>query len=129
MRGQQQQSKRQGLHWLPTTQLTTVGDGRKHHYVHGIPVGPNSEEIASMVLQDAVEKAKSLKKLTYLPVQDAMVVLRKTTFAMMNYITRYAACTPVEARRATQHFEEEVLKLLCEIQRVQRSAIMSECEA
>jgi len=106
---------------LVTTDSTTVGDGRKHHYVHGIPVGPNSEEIASMVLQDAVEKAKSLKKLTYLPVQDAMVVLRKTTFAMMNYITR--CCTPVEARRATQHFDEEVLRLLCEIQRVQRSEL------
>ena len=64
---------------MVTTDSTTVGDGRKHHYVHGIPVGPNSEEIASMVLQDAVEKANSLKKLTYLPVQDAMVVLRKTT--------------------------------------------------
>jgi hypothetical protein len=50
-----------------------------------------------------------------------MVVLRKTAFAMMNYITR--CCTPAEARKATQHFDEEVLKYLCEIQRVQRSEL------
>jgi hypothetical protein len=40
-------------------------------------------------------------------------VLRKAAFANMNYITR--CCTPAEARRATEHFDEEVLKYLCEI--------------
>ena len=68
-----------------------------------------------MVLQDAREKAQKLEKLTMLPVQDAMVVLRKTAFALMNYVTR--CCTPAEARKATEHFDEEVLKYLCEIQR------------
>ncbi len=56
-----------------------------------------------------------------MPVQDAMVVLRKTAFAMMNYVSR--CCTPDEARRPTEHFDEEVLKYLCEIQRVQRSEL------
>ncbi len=50
-----------------------------------------------------------------------MVVLRKTAFAIMNYITR--CCTPAEARKATQNFDEEVLRYLCEIQRVQRSEL------
>jgi hypothetical protein len=68
-----------------------------------VPVGPNSDGIAKMVLQDAVDKAKSLKKITLLPVQDAMVVLRKTAAAMMNYITR--CCTPYEAKAATEHFD------------------------
>jgi hypothetical protein len=74
-----------------------------------------------MVLQDAREKTQSLEKITLLPVQDAIVVLRKTAFAMMNYITR--CCTPAKARKATEHFDEEVLKYLCEIQRVQRSEL------
>ena len=106
---------------LVTKDSTTIGADRKHHYVHGVPVGPNSEAIADMCLQDAREKTKSLGKIMLLPVQDAMVVAscRKTVFAMMNYITR--CCTPAEARKATQHFDEEVLKYLCEIQRVQRS--------
>jgi hypothetical protein len=47
-----------------------------------------------------------------------MVVLRKTAFAMMNYVTRRRCCTPAEARKATEHFDEEILKYLCEIQRV-----------
>jgi hypothetical protein len=34
-------------------------------------------------------------------------------FAMMNYITR--CCTPSEASAATEHFDEEVLRYLCEI--------------
>jgi hypothetical protein len=79
----------------------------RQHYIHGVPVGPNSDGVAIMVLQDAVDKAKSLKKITLLPVQDAMVVLRKTAAAMMNYITR--CCTPYEAKAATEHFDEEVL--------------------
>jgi len=40
---------------------------------------------------------------------------------MMNYVTR--CCTPAKARKATEHFDEEVLKYLCEIQRVQRSEL------
>jgi hypothetical protein len=48
-------------------------------------------------------------------------MLRKTAFAMMNYIT--GCCTPAEARMATEHFDEEVLKYLCEIQRIQRSEL------
>ncbi len=77
-----------------------------------MPVGPSSEGIAEMVLQDAREKTQSLEKITLLPVQDAMVVLRKTAFAMMNYVTR--CCTPAKARKATEHFDEEVLKYLCD---------------
>ena len=95
------------------TSSTMEGEERRQHYIHGVPVGPNSDGIATMVLQDAVDKAKSLKKITLLPVQDAMVVLRKTAAAMMNYITR--CCTPYEAKAATEHFDEEVLKYLCEI--------------
>ena len=56
-----------------------------------------------------------------LPVQDAMVALRKTASALLNYVTR--CCTPAEARKATEHFDEEVLKYLCEIQRVHRSEL------
>ena len=59
---------------LVTKDSTTIGADRKHHYVHGVPVGPNSEAIADMVLQDAREKTKSLGKIMLLPVQDAMVV-------------------------------------------------------
>jgi hypothetical protein len=43
---------------LVTKDSTTIGADRKHHYIHGVPVGPNSEGIATMVLQDAVDKAK-----------------------------------------------------------------------
>jgi hypothetical protein len=86
-----------------------------------VPVGPTSVEIAEMLLQDAKGKAQSLEKLTLLPVQDAMVALRKTASALLSYVTR--CCTPVEARKATEHFDEEVLKYLCEIQRVQRSEL------
>ena len=50
-----------------------------------------------------------------------MVVLRKTAAAMMNYITR--CCTPYEAKAATEHFDEEVLKYLCEIQRINRNEL------
>ncbi len=50
-----------------------------------------------------------------------MVVLRKTAAAMMNYITR--CCTPYEAKAATEHFDEEVLKYLCEIQRIKRNEL------
>ena len=92
------------------------GEERKQHYIHGVPVGPTSEGIAKMVLLDAIDKAKSLKRITLLPVQGAMVVLRKTASALMNYITR--CCTPYEAKAATEHFDEEVLKYLCEIQRI-----------
>ena len=74
-----------------------------------------------MVLLDAIDKAKSLKRITLLPVQDAMVVLRKTASALMNYITR--CCTPYEAKAATEHFDEEVLKYLCEIQRIKREEL------
>ncbi len=42
-----------------------------------MPVGPSSEGIAEMVLQKAREKTQSLEKITLLPVQDAMVVLRR----------------------------------------------------
>jgi len=95
---------------LVSRESSIEGEERRHHYIHGVPVGPNSDGIAKMVLQDAVDKAKSLKKITLLPVQDAMVVLRKTAAAMMNYITR--CCTPYEAKAATEHFDEEVLKYL-----------------
>jgi hypothetical protein len=40
---------------------------------------------------------------------------------MMNYITR--CCTPYEAKAATEHFDEEVLKYLCEIQRIKRNEL------
>ena len=97
------------------------GEDRKQHYIHGVPVGPTSEGIAKMVLLDAIDKAKSLKRITLLPVQDAMVVLRKTASALMNYITR--CCTPYEAKAATEHFDEEVLKYLCEIQRIKKEEL------
>ncbi len=86
-----------------TRDSTISGEARKQHYIHGVPVGPSSDGI----VQDAREKAQKLEKLTMLPVQDAM----------MNYVTR--CCTPAEARKATEHFDEEALKYLCEIQRVQ----------
>jgi hypothetical protein len=108
----QEAVKKAGLTFV-TRDSTISGEARKQHYIHGVPVGPSSDGIAEMVLQDAREKTQSLEKITLLPVQDAMVVLRKTAFAMMNYITR--CCTPAEARRATEHFDEEVLKYLCEI--------------
>jgi hypothetical protein len=40
---------------------------------------------------------------------------------MMDYVTR--CCTPAEARKATEHFDEKVVKYLCESQRVQRSEL------
>ena len=76
--------KKAGLTFV-TRDSTISGEARKQHYIHGVPVGPSSEGIAEMVLQDAREKTQSLEKITLLPVQDAMVVLRKTAFAMMNY--------------------------------------------
>jgi hypothetical protein len=72
-----------------------------------------------MVLQDAREKTQSLEKITLLPVQ-----LRCNGGAqedrLCNDELRYKMLhTRAEARRATEHFDEEVLKYLCEIQRVQ----------
>ena len=104
--GMKEAIKEAGLKFV-NRDSTMEGEERRQHYIHGVPVGPNSDGIATMVLQDAVDKAKSLKKITLLPVQDAMVVLRKTAAAMMNYITR--CCTPYEAKAATEHFDEEVL--------------------
>ncbi len=46
---------------LVTKDSTTVGADRKHHYIHGVPVRPNSEAIANMILQDTREKTKSLE--------------------------------------------------------------------
>jgi len=116
----QEAIKKAGLTFI-TRDSSTSGEARKQHYLHGVPVGPTSVEIAEMLLQDAKGKAQSLEKLTLLPVQDAMVALRKTASALLNYVTR--CCTPAEARKATEHFDEEVLKYLCEIQRVQRSEL------
>ncbi len=65
---------------------TTEGADRRYHYIHGMPVGPNRDAIAGMVLQDVKEKAMSLERIMckLLPVQDAMVVLRKTASAALN---------------------------------------------
>jgi hypothetical protein len=116
--GMKEAIKEAGLKFV-SRDSTMEGEVRRQHYIHGVPVGPNSDGIATLVLQDAVDKAKSLKKITLLPVQDAMVVLRKTAAALMNYITR--CCAPYEAKAATEHFDEEVLKYLCEIQRIKRN--------
>ena len=52
---------------------TTEGADRKYHYIHGMPVGPNREAIAGMILQDVKKKVMSLERIKLLPVQDAMV--------------------------------------------------------
>ena len=97
----QEAIKKAGLTFI-TRDSSTSGEARKQHYLHGVPVGPTSVEIAEMLLQDAKGKAQSLEKLTLLPVQDAMVALRKTASALLNYVTR--CCTPAEARKATAAF-------------------------
>ena len=52
---------------------TTEGADRRYRYIHGMPLGPNRDAIAEMVLQDVKEKAMSLERIKLLPVQDAMV--------------------------------------------------------
>ncbi len=32
-----------------------VGEDRKQHFIHGVPVGPSRDGIAAMVLQDAMD--------------------------------------------------------------------------
>ena len=56
-----------------------------------------------------------------MPVQDAMVVLRKTASAALNYITR--CCTPDEVRPAAEFFDIQVVELVCDIQRIQKSEL------
>jgi hypothetical protein len=48
-----------------TKDSTTVGEERRQHYIHGVPVGPSRDGIASMVLQDAMDKTKSLEKIMH----------------------------------------------------------------
>ena len=45
---------------------TTEGADRRYHYIHWIPVGPNRDAIAGMVLQDVKEKAMSLERIKLL---------------------------------------------------------------
>jgi hypothetical protein len=77
-----------------------------------------------MVLQDVKEKAMSLERIKLLPVQDAMVVLRKTASAALNYITRCG--TPDEVRPASAFFDNKVAELVCDIQRLQKSELTAE---
>jgi hypothetical protein len=77
-----------------------------------------------MVLQDVKEKAMSLERIKLLPVQDAMVVLRKTASAALNYITRCG--TPDEVRPAAVFFDNKVAELVCDIQRLQKSELTAE---
>ncbi len=84
-----------------TKDSTTEGADRRYHYIHGMPVGPSRDAIAEMVLQDVKEKAMSLERIKLLPVQDAMVVLRKTASAALNYITRCG--TPDDKCAPRQH--------------------------
>jgi len=79
-----------------------------------------------MVLQDVKEKAMSLERIMckLLPVQDAMVVLRKTASAALNYITRCG--TPDEVRPASAFFDNKVAELVCDIQRLQKSELTAE---
>jgi hypothetical protein len=81
-----------------------------------MPVGPSRDAIAEMVLQDVKEKAMSLERIKLLPVQDAMVVLRKTASAALNCIARCGA--PDEVRPAAVFFDNKVAKLV--IQRIQK---------
>jgi len=77
-----------------------------------------------MVLQDVKEKAMSLERIKLLPVQDAMVVLRRTASAALNYITRCG--TPEEVRPASTFFDNKVAELVCDIQRLQKSELTAE---
>ena len=100
---------------------TKEGADRKYHYIHGVPVGPSRDAIAAMILQDVKEKVLSLERIKLLPVQDAMVILRKTASAALNYITR--CCTPDEARPASEYFDAQVVELVCDIQRIKKSEL------
>ena len=103
---------------------TTEGADRKYHYIHGIPVGPNKEATARMIMQDVEEKVMNLERIKLLPVQDAMVVLRRTASAALNYITRCG--TPEEVRPASAFFDNKVAELVCDIQRLQKSKLTAE---
>ena len=103
---------------------TTEGADRKYHYIHGIPVGPNKEATARMTMQDVEEKVMNLERIKLLPVQDAMVVLRRTASAALNYITRCG--TPEEVRPASTFFDNKVAELVCDIQRLQKSELTAE---
>ena len=96
---------------------TTEGRDRKYHYIHGIPVGPNKEATARMIMQDVEEKVMNLERIKLLPVQDAMVVLRKTASAALNYITRDAVhpmkCAPRQLFSTTKLRSSFVTSNVC----------------
>jgi hypothetical protein len=66
----------------------------------------------------------SLERIKLLPVQDAMVVLRKTASVALNYITRCG--TPDEVRPTSAFFDNKVAELVCGIQRLQKSELTAE---
>jgi hypothetical protein len=74
---------------------TTEGRDRKYHYIHGIPVGPNKEATARMTMQDVEEKVKNLERIKLLPVQDAMVVLRRTASACGDILDHHQVTGPI----------------------------------
>ncbi len=92
----------------------------KQHYIHGVPVGPSSEGIAEMVLQDAREKTQSLEKITLLPVQDAMVDAQDDRFCNDELRHEVLHAHPPKPERPQS---TSTRKYLCEIQRVQRSEL------
>ena len=75
-------------------------------------MGPNKEATARMIMQDVEEKVMNLERIKLLPVQDAMVVLRRTASAALNYITRCG--TPEEVRPASTFFDNKVAELVCD---------------
>jgi hypothetical protein len=58
-----------------------------------------------------------------LPVQDAMVVLRKTASAALNYITRCGTPDEVRLCPAAVFFDNKIAELVCDIQRIQKSEL------
>jgi hypothetical protein len=101
---------------------TTESADRRYHYIHGMPVGPNRDAIAGMVLQDVKEKAMSLERIMQAPAcPRCHGCTQEDSFcgSELHHTMRY---TPDEVRPAAAIFDNKVAELVCDIQRLQKSA-------
>ncbi len=58
-------------------------------------MGPNKEATARMIMQDVEEKVMNLERIKLLPVQDAMVVLRRTASACGDILDHHQVTGPI----------------------------------